>query len=321
QIEEWSKYRDEFTDELARHKGLMGLPDPPPCELCLELNTIYRCLDCFFRHMLCQRCTTITHQSDPLHNIQKWTGEFFTRITLHDLGATYQLGHRPGETCAMPPAAMDLTLFDVLGITTVCIRYCSCREPGRQRPPRVQLLRMRWFPATLKQPGTAFTFRLLDFLHKLQTRSKINLYDVYATLISIHNASGLSPPIYSYNDLAFASCMWVDLRRVHRGGGAHIDGRFNALAPGSLAIDCPACPHPGKNLVTNSVDQWVHLWPMRASWVNTLYLSMDANFKLKQKERGFSDPPLSNGLAYMISDAILKTHLAECASKGLTSEV
>jgi hypothetical protein len=48
---------------------------------------------------------------------------------------------------------------------------------------------------------------------------------------------------------------------------------------------------------------------------------MDANFKLKQKEGHIFDPPLSNGLAYMISDAKLKAHLAECASKNLTSEV
>ena len=48
---------------------------------------------------------------------------------------------------------------------------------------------------------------------------------------------------------------------------------------------------------------------------------MDANFKLKQKERGFTDPPLSNGLAYMVSDTALKAHLAECISKNLTSEV
>jgi hypothetical protein len=29
---------------------------------------------------------------------------------------------------------------------------------------------------------------------------------------------------------------------------------------------------------------------------------MDANFKLKQKERGFGDPPLSNGLVYMVAN-------------------
>ena len=48
---------------------------------------------------------------------------------------------------------------------------------------------------------------------------------------------------------------------------------------------------------------------------------MDANFKLKQKERGFTDPSLSNGLTYMISDDALKRHLAECVSKNLTAEV
>ena len=58
-----------------------------------------------------------------------------------------------------------------------------------------------------------------------------------------------------------------------------------------------------------------------SSWLNTLYLSMDANFKLKQKERGFSDPPLANGLAYMISNDMLKAHLADCVAKNLTSEV
>lgn len=128
---------------------------------------------------------------------QKWTGEFFTRTTLFDLGAKYQLGHRVGEKCKTPSTAVDLTLFDIAGVETVCIHYCYCGEPGKQQAPRIQLLRMRWFPATLKQPGTAFTFRLLDFLHKLQTRSKTNLYDIYATLVSVHNAAGLSPPIVS----------------------------------------------------------------------------------------------------------------------------
>jgi hypothetical protein len=128
-------------------------------------------------------------------SLQKWTGEFFVRTTFLELGATYQLGHRIGESCTMPSPAVDLTLFDTSNVTVIRIHYCYCGEPGQQQPPRVQLLRIRWFPATLKQPGTAFTFRLLDFLHKLQTRSKVNLYDVYATLVSIPNPSGLAAPI------------------------------------------------------------------------------------------------------------------------------
>ena len=49
---------------------------------------------------------------------------------------------------------------------------------------------------------------------------------------------------------------------------------------------------------------------------------MDANFKLKQKERGFADPPLANGFAYMVSNKKLLEHLAECGgSKILKDEV
>jgi hypothetical protein len=54
----------------------------------------------------------------------------------------------------------------------------------------------------------------------------------------------------------------------------------------------------------------------------TIYLSMDANFKLKQKERGFADPPLANGFAYMVSNEKLLKHLTECGgSKILKDEV
>ena len=49
----------------------------------------------------------------------------------------------------------------------------------------------------------------------------------------------------------------------------------------------------------------------------TIYLSMDANFKLKQKERGYMDPPLSNGLAYMVSDKMLTAHLAQCKDEKI----
>ena len=49
---------------------------------------------------------------------------------------------------------------------------------------------------------------------------------------------------------------------------------------------------------------------------------MDANFKLKQKERGFSDPPLANGFAYMVSNKTLLEHLAQCVgNKVLKDEV
>jgi hypothetical protein len=48
---------------------------------------------------------------------------------------------------------------------------------------------------------------------------------------------------------------------------------------------------------------------------------MDANFKLKQKQRGFDDPPLSNGLVYMVADKKLQEHLTHCSKTGQIAEV
>ena len=85
-------------------------------------------------------------------------------------------------------------LFDISGVHTVCITYCFCERNGDGNR-RTQLLDARWFPASWSRPSTVFTFRLLNFIHKLQTRSKINLYDFYASLVSVTDSAGLTPPV------------------------------------------------------------------------------------------------------------------------------
>ena len=125
-------------------------------------------------------------------------------------------------------------------------------------------------------------------------------------------------------------CLWVYFRHVRHGGGAHITGRVNGLTASSLTINHPACPQPSKNLVMGSMER-LHIRYLQYvpyltnhlpfSWINTLYLSLDANFKLKQKNHGFNDPLLGNGHSYMIADDALKKYLAECDQKQLNQEV
>ena len=127
---------------------------------------------------------------------------------------------------------------------------------------------------------------------------------------------------YCYNKLTVVFHLWVYLRHICHGGGAHIAGRVNGLVPGSLMIDCPACPQSGKNLVTDSTTTLLSLLSsihasclanhLPFSWINTLYLSLNTNFKLKQKDCGFSDPPLTNGLSYMIADSMLNVTKSNC---------
>lgn len=126
---------------------------------------------------------------------QKWNGLFFYDTSLFELGASYQLGHNIGNTCDRKSEPVNLTLFDISGVHTVRIRYCFCDGTENPDTRRCQLLRERWFPATWSRPGTVFTFRLLDFLHKLQTRSKVNLYDFYQSLVSITDSAGQMPAV------------------------------------------------------------------------------------------------------------------------------
>lgn len=91
-------------------------------------------------------------------------------------------------------------MLDITGVHTVRVKYCFCEASGehaRLNPGsrRCQLLRNRLFPATLSRPGTAFTFGLLDFLHKLQTQSKVNLYDFYLSLVSVTDSAGQKPQV------------------------------------------------------------------------------------------------------------------------------
>jgi hypothetical protein len=41
---------------------------------------------------------------------------------------------------------------------------------------------------------------------------------------------------------------WRHLKDVKRGAAGHTDVVVNELENGSLAVECPACPHPGRNL-------------------------------------------------------------------------
>jgi len=94
-------------------------------------------------------------------------------------------------------------LFDLGGVHRLVVRYCSCGNMAGGIPKYMQLLRSRWFPATIDRPSTAFTFNLLDFLHELQNYNKCNPYDFYRTIIQRTDAAGLEPQIVSLSHHSF----------------------------------------------------------------------------------------------------------------------
>jgi hypothetical protein len=53
---------------------------------------------------------------------------------------------------------------------------------------------------------------------------------------------------YRYHEISRCVRQWRHLKQLKRGGGGHITTGLASLPDGALALECPACPHPGRNL-------------------------------------------------------------------------
>ncbi|KAG6808040.1 hypothetical protein H0H92_005612 [Tricholoma furcatifolium] len=98
--------------------------------------------------------------------------------------------------------------------------------------------------------------------------------------------------------------IWRHLQTLKRGGRAHDAHGASGTSLGELAVECPACPHPGRNLP----EDWEQAPPI-IRWLYTLFLAIDANFKLRLKNRGLSDTELAPGWAYYVEDSAYQNHL------------
>jgi hypothetical protein len=124
---------------------------------------------------------------------QQWNGTFFERVTLKKLGLRVQLGHRVGEVCINPKPASgdDFILLDTQGILEIGLDYCDCEIA---ESPQVQLLRSRWFGATVANPKTAATMRLLEHFHHQNFESKASAFEFYRGIMREMDNSGLREP-------------------------------------------------------------------------------------------------------------------------------
>jgi hypothetical protein len=95
-----------------------------------------------------------------------------------------------------------------------------------------------------------------------------------------------------------------------------------ATAQGELAVECPACPHPGRNLPDNWREAGKMLYVemqllnhhdisnLTSRFLYILYIAVDANFKLKGKDRGLKDVELMPGWAYFVREEEFQAHIA-----------
>ncbi|KAG2108722.1 uncharacterized protein F5147DRAFT_745699 [Suillus discolor] len=264
--------------------------------------------ECFGMEMHCKDCLLEYHHHLPLHIMEMWNSSFFEQVSLKTLGLRIQLGHnlRDRYLNPRPSSGDDFVVIDVNGIHEVALDFCEC--PTAQIRYK-QLLQAHWYPETTTNPCTTATFGVLEHYHLLSFESKVSAYEFYHSLAWCSNNTGLIPIRDRYAPFMCMIHEWRHLRQLRRAGRGHDPSGINATQKGELAVLCPACPQPGRNLP----EGWENAGP-DSRWCYALFIAMDANFQLKRKAVSSDqvDPGLNAGWAYFVEERQYKSHLNDC---------
>ncbi|KAG9317043.1 hypothetical protein JVU11DRAFT_1229 [Chiua virens] len=192
-------------------------------------------------------------------------------------------------------------------IHTLAIQFCGCSQAPHHD---IRLLCTGWFPVSGERPQTAFAFNVLSHFHELILQSKTTAHDFYQTLVRQTDNAGLSKTFHGYKEFTRTVHEWQNLMCLKRGGRAHDPASIEATTPGSLAVECPACPHPGQNLP----DSWDKVG-IASKFLYALYLSLDTNFKLALKSRNLKDVPLTNGWLYFCKEQPFQEYVSQAGEQ------
>src|SRR5260370_2464211 len=124
--------------------------------------------------------------------LQHWTGLFYKKTSLQDLGLVIQLGHH-GPLCPCPgPIQQDFVIVDLSGIHTIDFQFCACHNTSGGATSHIQLFRFYYFPSTITRPQSAFTFDILNTFHLLMLQGKASTYEFYCALQHKTDNTGIS---------------------------------------------------------------------------------------------------------------------------------
>ncbi|KAF7306305.1 CxC2 domain-containing protein [Mycena indigotica] len=281
-MHDWAhNFRDKFIQGMLWRDGRGRLSSS--CGLCggNSEDAIYRCEVCYGDCMLCQECCVKTHATNPTHFIQKWTGVYFIRTSLRDLGLQIHFGHPLGQLCPLPrigPA--DFVIIADNGIHEVAIDFCGLAIILRRQHPLERALLL---------------LALIGFI-TCHCVPKTTPYDFYSTLESLTDGTGIKPPD-RYSVFMRISRQYRHLLLLKRMGRGHDTYGVMGTGSGELALRCPACPRPGVNLP----EGWENA-PPEDQCLYIMFIAIDACFRLKRRaiSNELRDPGLGTGWAYML---------------------
>lgn len=291
-MKEFLERSPKILDALFALEVDPEIGSPCACERNDALRML-RCRDCALASSMCVECILEKHIHLPFHRLEKWTGSYFRRWSLHKSGYSLALGHG-GTHC---PCASDvntkLIIVHVNGLHRIRIIYCRCY--GAPSEP-YQLLAASLYPATWDTPQTAFTIPLLKHYHLDSLQSRKPAYDYWALLRRLTDNTRAKGLPVRYEELLRVSREWRCLMRLKRSGQAIGISKFLPNGSTSVAVLCPACPEPGFNMP----EGWELQVGPETLHKHTLFLGIDGNFRavVIQKPHDVNDTPLLDGRGY-----------------------
>ncbi|KAJ3769646.1 hypothetical protein FB446DRAFT_811256 [Lentinula raphanica] len=289
------------------------------CGAVFEIDQIhlrsYKCDECFDSSLYCAACIVDIHQRNPLHIVQVWNGTFFESSELSTVGLVIHLGpHSATNPCwqALNHKPRPITIIGVQRIHSAFVKFCAC-EAGSNLD-RQQLLAARLFPATSTHPQTAATFDFLNFFQILSFMSKASVTEYYQTLERVTNNSGTFVPPNRLREVFRMIREWRFLMTLKRSGQGHNTEGVLALKPGSLAVRCLPCAHPGINAPAVN-DPEYHA--KECVWLYKRFEGLDANFRCTRLNVSSvaKDPSFNQGCAFFCDDRRYQNHLWKMSGK------
>ncbi|KAK7022477.1 CxC2 domain-containing protein [Favolaschia claudopus] len=307
----WRPLKGEFLKEILRHEGLGDDAAEPCCvhceaQFCLRVR-LFKCYGCG-EFLQCLNCCLSNHQRTPLHVLQEWNGAFWIPCSLSQIGLVYQLGHG-GFPCPFPdPVKRKLVVIEEPVVHEIQIHYCKCAKSD-EADNIEQLMRNRWYPATVTDPGTCATFRTLETYRLYNVVGNLNVRDFVTTVERATDttaSSGMTWLPDRYKQFGRVSRQWSFLMRLKRAGRAHDPSGVERTALGQCAVGCWACPQDGRNLP----EGWREVDP-KYQFLYMLILAVDANFRLRNRIRvnEIDDPSLGPGWGYFVEPNSYREHL------------
>ncbi|KAJ7152450.1 hypothetical protein C8R46DRAFT_1302833 [Mycena filopes] len=266
-----------------------------------------QCHDCTDYQTSCSGCFVSTHLQNPFHWAEVWdTAQgFFVRHDISKLGHIIQLGHGGGP-CPSPVGERLFTVVDSNGVHSTRLAFCGCYE----NPPNKikQLMRARLFPATTRDPHSAFSINMLKQFQLHNLESKKAAYDYLAAIRRLSDNSFTADVANPYAAFLRVVRVFNFLTLKKRTGQFHgIDCVLCHRPSGNLLVWCPACPEPGFNSDPNCPQTPHHL-----RHLNQSQRTLDGNFQCNQfnKNTDPDDVSLCAGKGYFPLDSEYKSYLA-----------